>query len=232
MREAAPSHAPVVRRWRIDLTTITVGAVVLAVSSVIAQGPLTDLEERIFRAVNGLPEWLLPVIWPLMQYGTFITTPLLAAVAFGFRRWRLGLATLTAGVGVYVVARFTKAVVERARPEGLLDDVNAHESFGRESLGFPSGHAAVASALTFVAFAYLPRRWAIVASIVAAVVMLGRIYVGAHLPLDLVGGAALGAIAGGIANLAVGVPAPATPDEAPTDLPAVTPGDARGKMGR
>jgi membrane-associated phospholipid phosphatase len=36
--------------------------------------------------------------------------------------------------------------------------------------------------------------------------MFGRMYVGAHLPLDLVGGAALGAIAGSLANLLVGVP--------------------------
>jgi membrane-associated phospholipid phosphatase len=34
-------------------------------------------------------------------------------------------------------------------------------------------------------------------------VLFGRIYVGAHLPLDVIGGAALGAIAGSIVNLIV-----------------------------
>jgi membrane-associated phospholipid phosphatase len=48
--------------------------------------------------------------------------------------------------------------------------------------------------------------------VVAVVVMFGRMYVGAHLPLDLVGGAALGVVAGSAANLIVGVPS-TTPSE-------------------
>ena len=79
----------------------------------LASGPLTDVEETLFRKVNGLPESLFPLIWPLMQYGTFITIPLLALVAFAFRRWRLGLAMLVAGVGVYLVAKVLKEVVSR-----------------------------------------------------------------------------------------------------------------------
>ena len=39
------------------------------------------------------------------------------------------------------------------------------------------------------------------------IVGVGRMYVGAHLPLDLIGGAALGVAAGYAANLIVGVPA-------------------------
>jgi undecaprenyl-diphosphatase len=97
----------------------------------------------------------------------------------------------------------------------LLDDVNSHESFAAGSLGFPSGHAAVSAALTAVAFAFLPRRVALIALGVAVVVMLGRMYVGAHLPLDLVGGAALGAIAGSLANLLVGVPAASGSESGP-----------------
>ena len=50
---------------------------------------------------------------------------------------------------------------------------------------------------------HLSKRWAIAAIALASVVLFGRMYVGAHLPLDLVGGAALGAIAGGVANLLI-----------------------------
>jgi membrane-associated phospholipid phosphatase len=38
-------------------------------------------------------------------------------------------------------------------------------------------------------------------------VMIGRVYVGAHNPLDVVCGAALGLAIGGALNLACGVPA-------------------------
>jgi len=205
----------VTRRWVVDLATMAAGAVTLVVGGALARGSLSDVETTIFRALNDLPSQVFPAIWPLMQYGTFITIPTLTLIAFAFRRWRLGLALLIAGVGVYALARLAKVVVERPRPGGLLADVTSHEAFARNSLGFPSGHAAVASALTVVAFAFLPRRWALVALGVATVVMLGRMYVGAHLPLDLVGGAALGAIAGAGANLLVGVPRRGDPSAAP-----------------
>jgi membrane-associated phospholipid phosphatase len=39
-------------------------------------------------------------------------------------------------------------------------------------------------------------RWVLV--VLAALVGLGRVYVGAHLPLDVIGGAALGVAAGGV----------------------------------
>ena len=74
----------------------------------------------------------------------------------------------------------------------------------------------MSAALTAVAFAFLPRRVALIALGVAVVVMFGRMYVGAHLPLDLVGGAALGAIAGSLANLLIGVPS-RSQAEAPSD---------------
>jgi undecaprenyl-diphosphatase len=110
---------------------------------------------------------------------------------------------LVAGVSVYLLALVVKEAVKRGRPGWLLDGVESREQFGADSLGFPSGHAAVAAALTVVVAAHLSRRWAIAAVSLALVVMFGRMYVGAHLPLDLVGGAALGAIAGGVSNLLI-----------------------------
>jgi undecaprenyl-diphosphatase len=201
---------PTPERWhvRIDLITILVGGLVLIGSAVIATRELTDAEVALFRAANDLPQSLNPLIWPLMQYGTFVTIPLLALIALVFRQPRLALALLIAGVSVYGLARLIKIYVERGRPGWLLTSVNSRETFAPDSLGFPSGHAAVAAALTVVVAANLPRLWAIVTLLVAMTVMFGRMYVGAHLPLDLVGGAALGAIAGALANLLIPPRAP------------------------
>jgi undecaprenyl-diphosphatase len=193
-------------RWwhaKVDIATVLVGALVLAACGLLARSAVTELETSIFNAVNDLPQRLYAVVWPSMQYGTFITIPVLSLIAFAFRRFRLGLAMLLAGVSVYLIALVVKETVERGRPGGLIDGVEAREVFGAESLGFPSGHAAVAASLTVVVAAHLSRRWAIAAAILAFAVMFGRMYVGAHLPLDLVGGAALGAMAGGVANLVI-----------------------------
>jgi undecaprenyl-diphosphatase len=44
--------------------------------------------------------------------------------------------------------------------------------------------------------------------VVVAVVMVTRVYVGAHNPLDVICGAALGFVIGACLNLAFGVPEP------------------------
>ena len=112
----------------------------------------------------------------------------------------------------YLLARVVKEFVKRGRPAALFDDVEERETFAAASLGYPSGHAAVAGALTVVVTPYLRGRWKLVPAALLLIVLIGRMYVGAHVPLDLLGGAALGAAAGFAANLAVGVPQPAERD--------------------
>lgn len=192
--------APGVRE---NLIVLSVSVVVLLVASLAARGELSSTEVRIFRATNGLPESLNTIVWPFMQYGTFVTIPTLAVIALLFRRVRLAIAILLAGAGVYLLALVFKRIVDRGRPGALLVGVEQREMFGSDSLGFPSGHAAVAAAITAVVSVHLSARWTIVALVVGTVVLFGRLYVGAHLPLDVIGGAALGAIAGSVVNLAV-----------------------------
>jgi membrane-associated phospholipid phosphatase len=52
--------------------------------------------------------------------------------------------------------------------------------------------------------------------ILVAAVGLARIYLGAHNPLDVVGGAAVGLVLGGLLNLAFGVPVDAPASERTT----------------
>ena len=89
---------------------------------------------------------------------------------------------------------------------GLLADVviRGAEAHGR---GFVSGHAATLTALAAVAWPWLGRRGRIAVAVLVVVVCLARVYVGAHLPLDVVGGAALGLAVAGVVRLLFGRPA-------------------------
>ena len=64
----------------------------------------------------------------------------------------------------------------------------------------------MSAALATIAYAYLPKPWRRLSLALAVVVSFARVYVGAHLPLDVVGGAGLGVLAGSLVILAFGVP--------------------------
>jgi membrane-associated phospholipid phosphatase len=195
------------RRWRVDGALFAVGVVVLAWSMLVARGDqVPGWEETVFRWVNGLPDALYPIVWPLMQYGTFITIPIVCVLGLLVKRWRFAIVSLVVGVGIYYLAKAVKLVVDRGRPGAELVGELELRGVGRLGHGFPSGHATVSAALAVIASAYLPPLWGRLSIALAVIVSFGRVYVGAHLPLDVIGGAALGVAVAAAVNLIIGVP--------------------------
>lgn len=95
-------------------------------------------------------------------------------------------------MAAYGIGYVMKEGVARLRPGDVLTDVHvrAHEG----TLAFPSGHALLIAVIMFTLLPYFPKfwRWVVVLSVVIAV-SLTRMYLGLHLPLDLIAGVALGA---------------------------------------
>lgn len=188
------------------LVSIVAFLLLIATSRLVAlEGP-PDWEVNAFRAINNLPSWLFPIIWPFMQYGVFVTIPIAAAMAFYFRRYKLATLLLIGGVGIYYLARVVKEVVPRGRPGDLLESINAREKFAPGSNGFTSGHTAVAATIATFAHYYLSKRWRLISILTLGVVTFGRVYIGGHLPLDVLGGIFLGVGVASLINFIVGVP--------------------------
>ena len=167
---------------------------------------VSALETRAFRLLNDLPEGLYRPLWVVMQLGNLVVVPIAALVALVLRRVRLASSLTAAGLLVWWLAKVVKEFVPRGRPAELLTDVVLRDAPAAGN-GYISGHAAVAFALVAVAAPHMKRRFTGLALVLATFVCLARVYVGAHLPLDVIGGAAFGLMIGSLVNLVMGIPA-------------------------
>jgi undecaprenyl-diphosphatase len=138
-----------------------------------------------------------------MQLGNLLVVPAAVLIAIISRRFRLAAGLAAAGSLVWILAKDFKQIVPRDRPGELLDNIVLRHAPAAGN-GYISGHAAVAFALVAVALPYMGRRVRWFAIALAILVCLARVYVGAHLPLDVIGGAAFGWVIGCLVNLLVG----------------------------
>ena len=165
-------------------------------------GNVSAGEQKIFRLFNKRRPILRWPVWAVMQTGSLAAVPVTAALALRKDR-ATALALAIDGTAMWALCKLIKRVVKRGRPADCLDDVVVIGKSQR-GRGFPSGHAAVATTLTVVGARLLPRPASQVVWAVPVLVGAGRQLVGAHLPLDVAGGAALGVTAGSVANIALG----------------------------
>jgi glycosyltransferase 2 family protein len=189
-----------------DAVRLVVAAAVLAASTAVVKDHRVGvLETDVFRVINDLPSTLFPLFWVVMQAGNLLAGMVAAAVAAATRRFRLAVSLAAATMVVWLLASVVKGLVGRGRPPDLLDQYHVRPA-AAGGLGYVSGHAAVAVAVATIAGPYLGRRARRVLWAVAFLVCASRIYVGAHLPLDVVGGAALGWGVGALVHLLLGAP--------------------------
>jgi membrane-associated phospholipid phosphatase len=188
-----------VSRVRRDVVVLVASlAVFAACALVVADGRVGPVERAVFDAVNRLPDWLYgPML--LFQYLGVLAMPLVVAVgALAWRRWRLAGALVLVVPLKLALERVAKLLVERERPGTTVPDAILR-GVPSAGLSFTSGHAIITFAIAGLLVLVLPRRWGILAFVLATCNAVARVYLGAHNPLDVVGGAAIGlAIAAGL----------------------------------
>jgi undecaprenyl-diphosphatase len=189
-----------------DLLRLGLGVAGFAAGAAIARmGTLSRFEIDAFHFVNDLPEAFRVPFETAMQLGTLTAAIAVVVLALVFRRWWMALSAGLAALAGGVAAHYMRELVQRGRPLDLLTHVVVR---GQRITGFgyPSGHTTTAAALAAGVAPYLPRPARRAAWVGVGLVATARVFVGAHLPLDVLGGVALGSAVGAIVNLALGTP--------------------------
>jgi membrane-associated phospholipid phosphatase len=200
-----PAAAP--PRARLALAVLLASLVTVAVSAWLAARPgaedaQTSLVVRMNNPAQPLAA-LLAVSNPLLRPVPLLVLALalvgwvLLTAADRTQRLECLRALAVAVLVAEFLAQVFKRIVDQPRPTAVIPGLDVHgypqDPFGR---AYPSAHTAVTVAVVAALWPWTGRPQRAAGLVAAVLVPLNRIYIGAHWPMDVVGGAAVGLVTG------------------------------------
>jgi len=185
------------------------GAALFGVSAILLKTGTLSWDASLFRALNQVPAAAASVLTPLshlfLPAGIVVVVVLAVVYAVARNRSVLPVVTGVVAAGLaWVLAHVAKAIAVRPRPYQVMADAVLRQP-PAHGTSFPSSHTAVALAVAIALVPFLARPLAAAGIAYAVLVGWSRVYLGVHYPLDILGGAGIGAAAGGAVLLALGM---------------------------
>jgi membrane-associated phospholipid phosphatase len=187
------------------IAIVIAGLALLGGSIAVARRPVIPVaEQRVFRAVNGWPDWLYPILWLPMQLGNLVVGTVVGIVVVAaLDDWWAIISVVVAMLLKLVTERvirrqFADVLVVRRRPGTSMPGAVLRGDVPAEGPSFPSGHVLLVTAIAGVVAGVGPWWVDAIAFALAVTVAVGRVYVGAHNPLDVTAGFGAGLIIGAV----------------------------------
>jgi undecaprenyl-diphosphatase len=159
-------------------------------------GRVTGHEASLFRWVNGWPEALY-VPMTIFQFAGVLAAPAVcAALALLCKRYWLAVLLILIMPAKLWSEHLIKANFQRERPKVYIPDAILRGDVPSSGLSFVSGHATIVFALATFLTPFLSRWLRVAVWTIAVLCIIARVYLGAHLPRDVVGGAFCGTMIG------------------------------------
>jgi glycosyltransferase 2 family protein len=201
-----PARAP---RARTAGLLAGLGAALFGVSALLLTAGAVGWDVSLFRALNQVPASAASVLTPLSRL--FLPAGIIAVVALAVvyvvarNRSVLPVAAGAVAAGIaWALAHLAKAITSRPRPYEVIADAVLRQQHAHGT-SFPSSHTAIALAVAIALAPFLARPLAAAGIGYAVLAGWSRVYLGVHYPLDILGGAGIGMVAGGMVLLALGM---------------------------
>lgn len=198
---AVPGHVTV---W----VLASVSALVIATSYWLALRPgATEVQAGFVKWINDPPQPLAAVLVATNSLLRPVALAVVALILFGWMmfaargqsRWEVLRAIVISFALAEVITQILKRVAGQTRPTASIPGLDVH-GYPKDPYGnaYPSAHTSVAAGLVAALWPWLTWPQRVVGVAVAALVALNRLYIGAHWPVDVAGGAAIGLLSGSV----------------------------------
>ncbi len=160
------------------------------------------IETSVFNLFYNLPSWLMPIFEFILLLSSMVVALIISTVLFFRRRRDIALRLIVAALVAYLLSTLFQMVLSRAQPSSLITGVQTRLNI--PSLGYPSSYMAVATAVGLTLALYVARsqrKWLLYGILFIGV---AELYLGLNLPLDVIGGYAVGVFSFSLVSLGFG----------------------------
>ena len=175
----------------------------IVLSMVWSAGQRVDTWVFMFFNLRGYHhKWLDRVMFLITQIGNMGTAIALAGLFFVLNQRSVTVVIILGTLTLWLLVEVIKALTDRARPFLVLEGTRVI-GWRERGRSFPSGHTSQTFFLMTLLSHQIQLGLQATVALYAVAVLVGftRIYVGAHYPRDVLGGAVLGSIWGVLATL-------------------------------